>query len=278
MIFYGLQNIIPTYAYLNTNELNTLNLIDYYLIKIERSFCVTSILDLFFTFGSRIFNSFFSLSVGLFSIFPIIIFTLFADNKKILIGKYIILIGFICAFSLEQNFYLPAGISGHRGLAPLLIIFLPEILEFINKLNKNKNHKIYLVFFMFLILLFTPSLYYRSTLAHYTIFTKSFMKENELINTKTVLVTEKSIPKCYKPENFIHNNIRMHPGILGWTILIAKQLKIENINIPSKLGEKTISLKDFPPQTLIHRSEYLITNNFYNYENNILKKLHQTAQ
>ena len=58
MIFYGLQNIIPTYAYLNTNELNTLNLIDYYLIKIERSFCVTSILDLFFTFGSRIFNSF----------------------------------------------------------------------------------------------------------------------------------------------------------------------------------------------------------------------------
>ena len=37
LIFYNIQNIIPTYV--NTNELNTLNLIDYYFIKIQRSFC-----------------------------------------------------------------------------------------------------------------------------------------------------------------------------------------------------------------------------------------------
>ena len=46
LIFYNIQNIIPTYAYLNTNELNTLNLIDYYFIKIQRSFCVDNIFDL----------------------------------------------------------------------------------------------------------------------------------------------------------------------------------------------------------------------------------------
>jgi len=39
------------------------------------------------------------------------------------------------------------------------------------------------------------------------------------------------------------------------------------------LGVKKIILKDFPPQTLIHRSKYLITNAFYNYEDNILKKI-----
>ena len=272
-VFYGLQNIIPTYAYLNTSELNTLNLTDYYFIKIQRSFCVDNLLDLFLVYSERVFYSLFSLSVGLFFIFPIFILTFFANNKKILIAKYIILIGFICAFSLEQNFYLPAGISGHRGLAPLLIIFLPEIIEFLEKISKSKKRSNYLIIFGFIILLFTPSLYYRSTLAHYTIFTKSFMKSNELINTNSVLVTEEKVPKCYKPENFTHNSIFMHPGILGWKVLLSKEQKIEYINIPSKLGVKKIILKDFPPQTLIHRSKYLITNAFYNYEDNILKKI-----
>ena len=99
------------------------------------------------------------------------------------------------------------------------------------------------------------------------------MKSNELINTNSVLVTEEKVPKCYKPENFTHNSIFMHPGILGWKVLLSKEQKIEYINIPSKLGVKKIILKDFPPQTLIHRSKYLITNSFYNYENNILKKI-----
>ena len=271
--FYSIQNTIPTYAYLNTNELNTLNLIDYYLIKIERSFCVTSILDIITIFSIRVFNSFFSLSVGLFFIFPLIIFTIFAKNKKILIAKYIILLGFICAYSLEQNFYLPAGISGHRGLAPLLVMFLPEIMEFICMIQKKKNSKIFLIIGLFLIFLFTPSLYYRSTLAHYTIFTKSFMKNNEPTNTKSVLITEAKIPRCYKPENFTHINLLMHPGILGWKVLISKELNIEIISLPSKIGEKKINLRDFPPQTLLHRSKYLIKNNFYNYEDNILKKI-----
>ena len=67
----------------------------------------------------------------------------------------------------------------------------------------------------------------------------------------------------------------MNPGVLGWKILIFKELNKENTIIPSKFGEKIISLKDFPPQTLIHRSKYLIKNDFYNYENNILKKITQ---
>ncbi len=274
-IFYSIQNIIPTYAYLNTNELNTLNLIDYYFIKIQRSFCVDNAFDLILIYSERVFRSFFSLSVGIFFIFPIFVFALFSNNKKIIIAKLFILLGFVCAFSLEQNFYLPAGISGHRGLAPLLIIFLPEIIEFLEKISKSNNQKSYITLFIFFILLFTPSLYYRSTLAHYTVFTKSFMKENKILNTRSVLVTEKNIPKCYKPESFIHNNLTMNPGFLGWKILISKELKKKNTKIPSNFGEKIISLKDFPPQTLIHRSKYLIRNDFYNYENNILKKITQ---
>ncbi len=275
LIFYNIQNIIPTYAYLNTNELNTLNLIDYYFIKIQRSFCVDNIFDLILIYSERVFRSFFSLSVGILFIFPLFIFALFSNNKKIIIAKLFILVGFICAFSLEQNFYLPAGISGHRGLAPLIVIFLPEIIEFLEKIYKSKSHKYYITLFILFILLFTPSLYYRSTLAHYTVFTKSFMKENKILNTESVLVTEKKVPKCYKPESFVHNNLIMNPGVLGWKILIFKELNKENTIIPSKFGEKIISLKDFPPQTLIHRSKYLIKNDFYNYENNILKKITQ---
>ena len=220
LIFYNIQNIIPTYAYLNTNELNTLNLIDYYFIKIQRSFCVDNIFDLILIYSERVFRSFFSLSVGILFIFPLFIFALFSNNKKIIIAKLFILIGFICAFSLEQNFYLPAGISGHRGLAPLIVIFLPEIIEFLEKIYKSKSHKYYITLFILFILLFTPSLYYRSTLAHYTVFTKSFMKENKILNTESVLVTEKKVPKCYKPESFVHNNLIMNPGVLGWKILI----------------------------------------------------------
>ena len=55
----------------------------------------------------------------------------------------------------------------------------------------------------------------------------------------------------------------MNPGVLGWKILIFKELNKENTIIPSKFGEKIISLKDFPPQTLIHRSKYLIKMIFY---------------
>ena len=78
-------------------------------------------------------------------------------------------------------------------------------------------------------MLFTPSLYYQSTLAHYTVFTKSFMKENKILNTESVLVTEKKVPKCYKPESFVHNNLIMNPGVLGWKILIFKELSSNSL-------------------------------------------------
>ena len=82
LIFYNIQNIIPTYAYLNTNELNTLNLIDYYFIKIKRSFCVDNIFDLILIYSERVFRSFFSLSVGILFIFPLFILLCFQIIKK----------------------------------------------------------------------------------------------------------------------------------------------------------------------------------------------------
>ena len=273
-VFYFLQGTITAKAYLNTNELKDINFLEYYFIKITRSFCEVSLIDIAKIYLNRLYLSFFSFSVGIVFIFPVIFLTFNSLKNKVFLFKLLILLGFIFAFSLEQNFYLPAGISGHRGLAPLLIIFFPEVLKGIKYLSLNNKRFIFMIVLSFLIILFTPSLYFRSTLAHYTIFTKNVYKNVETNNENNlVLGLEKNIPRCYKDESFSHSSIQMHPGIFGWKFLISRELKMNETTIDSKNGKKLISLDDFPPQTLFHRINHLIIYNFKNYENNILKKI-----
>ena len=260
-IFYYNQSLIPAQAYLNTNELKDINFLNYYYIKILRSFCVSDIISIISVFLNRVYLSFFSVSVGLFFIFPIIILTFISYKDKIYWFKILMLLGYIFAFSLEQNFYLPAGISGHRGLGPILIVFFPEVLNAISNLSKSKLNFLTSLFLSLLIIIFSSSLYYRSTLGHYVVFAES----------NYVLKTEKNIPKCYKKETFGHNFIDLHPGIFGWKILSLNLSNESKTTIRTKIGEKKIYLKDFTPQTLIHRVNFLIKYNFYNYEDNPLK-------
>jgi hypothetical protein len=278
--FYYLQSSIPTKAYFNTNELKDIGFLDYYLIKITRSFCVNDIISIVSILLQRIYLSFFSFSVGLFFIFPLIILTLTYYKERVYLLKILILFGFIGAYSLEQNFYLPAGISGHRGIAPILLIFFPEILNSISRLSKSNKNKIISVFLSLLIIIFSSSIFYRSTLSHYTVFTKLAVNADEKIlnskdistkNNVNVLTTQKEVPLCYKQDTFSHGAIDLHSGIFGWKFLFLNITNAKEASISSKLGKRIISLKDFTPQTLIHKVNYLIQYDFYNYEDNPLK-------
>ena len=278
--FYYLQNSIPTKAYFNTHELKDIGFLDYYLIKITRSFCVNDIISIVSILFQRIYLSFFSFSVGLLFIFPLIILTLTYYKERVYLLKLLILFGFIGAYSLEQNFYLPAGISGHRGIAPILLIFFPEILNSISRLSKSNKNKIISVFLSLLIIIFSSSIFYRSTLGHYTVFTKLAINADEKIlnsrdistkNNTSVLTTQKKVPLCYKKDTFSHGAIDLHSGIFGWKFLFLNITNANEASISSKLGTRTMSLKDFVPQTLIHKVNYLIQYDFYNYEDNPLK-------
>lgn len=268
-LFYFTQSLIPTQAYLNTNELREIAFFDYYYLKILRSFCVDDFISIFSLFLKRVYLSFFSISVGLFFIFPIMFLSLFSFRNKIYWLKIFLLLGYICAFSLEQNFYLPAGISGHRGLGPILIIFFPEICNCLLQLSKSKFKSLIALMLSISIIIFSSSIYYRSTLAHYVVFTKN--SYNLQLENSNILQIENKVPKCYKSETFGHNFIELHPGIFGWKILLLNLKNIPKTTIKTIVGEKQIYLKEFTPQTLIHRINYLIKYKFHNYENNPLK-------
>ena len=131
-----------------------------------------------------------------------------------------------------------------------------------------------------LIIIFSSSIFYRSTLSHYTVFTKLAVNADEKIlnskdistkNNVNVLTTQKEVPLCYKQDTFSHGAIDLHSGIFGWKFLFLNITNAKEASISSKLGKRIISLKDFTPQTLIHKVNYLIQYDFYNYEDNPLK-------
>ena len=154
--------------------------------------------------------------------------SLFSFRNKIYWLKIFLLLGYICAFSLEQNFYLPAGISGHRGLGPILIIFFPEICNCLLQLSKSKFKSLIALMLSISIIIFSSSIYYRSTLAHYVVFTKN--SYNLQLENSNILQIENKVPKCYKSETFGHNFIELHPGIFGWKILLLNLKHSKNNN------------------------------------------------
>ena len=206
LVYIGLNNQIDANSYLNTDELKQISFFEYYYTKISRSFCASNLYEILTIFSNRIFKSIFSFSVGVIFTFPVILLGIFTNNKKIFLIKIIFLCGYIAAYSLEQNFYLPAGIAGSRGIAPYLLIFFPDVATSLNMIVK-RNKLLITVFSSFILILFSMSLNYRNTLLHYTIFTKLNINSPD----SNVLKTSNIPPKCYSKENFSHFNIRMQP-------------------------------------------------------------------
>lgn len=233
--------------------------------RILKSACIfeESSLNIFLNYLYKIYLSYFSLNVGVIFGFPLFILFVynllknFSNLQSIL--KFLTIGLIISLFALEEFWFLPAGFSGHRGIAPFLIITFPNILAVL-KFLLNKNKKITLFFGFLLYLLYFPSLDYRNTMGLYSMcgtinkpcisYFTMFQKElDHLYNAKDEYGSEVT---CRHPNLFTHSDIRMHPGIYGWRIILSKINSEEKIKIYFK---KTDGLKE--------KFNYNILNNNY---------------
>jgi hypothetical protein len=125
--------------------------------RIIKSACVfnENLNSVFFNYIYKIFLSYFSLTLGIVFVFPLFILFLIQLIKnykdKIIILKFFTIGAIVSLFALEEYWYLPAGISGHRGISPFLLIIFPEIIDCLKNLMK-KNSKITLFSGFFFIL------------------------------------------------------------------------------------------------------------------------------
>lgn len=204
--------------------------------------------NIIYNYIYKIFLSYFSLTLGIIFVFPLFILfivELFRNFKnKITIFKFLTLGVIVSLFALEEYWYLPAGISGHRGISPFLIIIFPEIINCL-KFLLNKNLKITLFSGFFLYLIFFPSLDYRNTvglfspcgtinkpcISFYTLFDK------ELTYLHRIDDNEISKHKCRHPNLFSNSNIKMHAGIYGWRIILSKILDKDKIRVYYKKSD-----------------------------------------
>ena len=233
--------------------------------RILKSACIfdESVLNIFLDYLYKVYLSYFSLNVGIIFGFPLFILFIYNLLKNLssiqLILKFLTIGLIISLFALEEFWFLPAGFSGHRGIAPFLIIIFPNILLILKSLL-NKNKKITLFFGFFLYLLYFPSLDYRNTMSLYSMcgsinepcvsFFTMFQKElDHLYYAKDKYG---SAVTCRHPNLFTHTDIRMHPGIFGWRVILSKINSDEKIKIYFK---KTDGLKE--------KFNYTILNNNY---------------
>lgn len=251
--------------------------------------------SVFFNYIYKIFLSYFSLTLGIVFVFPLFILFIIKLIKnykdKIIILKFLTVGAIVSLFALEEYWYLPAGISGHRGISPFLLIIFPEIIDSLKDLMK-KNTKVTLFSGFFLYLVFFPSLEYRNTVGLFSAcgtinkpcisFYTMFDQELAYLYRPgyTVEDTEISKHKCRHPNLFSNSNIKMHAGIYGWRVILNKLLDNEEIRIYYK---KTDGLKKkfnykiynenykkgyfdqniihFIPHTMISRIPYTLNSN-----------------
>jgi hypothetical protein len=197
---------------------------------------------------NKIFLSYFSLTLGIIFVFPL--FILFIINliknfkDKVIVLKFLTIGGIISLFALEEYWYLPAGIAGHRGISPFLIIIFPEIINQLSKLLKtNLRSTLFVGFFLYI--LFLPSLDYRNTIGFFSpcgtidkpcisFFT---LFDDELTYLHRAEDNKISQHKCRHPNLFTNSNINMHPAIYGWRIVISKLFASDKVRIYYKQSE-----------------------------------------
>jgi hypothetical protein len=176
----------------------------------------------------RIFLTFFSINLGIFFTFPCAILISFSfcknfDKFDFIKVSCFLLVIFILA--LEEYWFLPAGISGNRGLSPFLLFFFPNYITGL-KIFIKIFKKFFLFVMIFLLLLFIPSIFFRTTTATYAMcgsIENCEMKHRSDLNIirKYIIVGSKEL-KCRIPNNFSMFNPQMHPGIYPIRVLFNK--------------------------------------------------------
>ena len=257
--------------------------------KILKSACIfdENITSIVFNYFNKIYLSFFSLNLGILFIFPLFILFIYNLVKnfkdKVIILKFLTISIIISLFALEEYWYLPAGISGHRGIAPFLVIIFPEILKVLKSLIK-KDYKITVFTGFLLYLFFFTSVDYRSTTGFWSMcgtinkpcisFFTLFNKELDYLYRSKTEIAKK---KCRHPNLFSNSDLRMHPGVYGWRVLSSKLLgkneiriyykktdglkekfKYDSKNINYQKGYFDQKIVHFIPHTMISRISYAV--------------------
>lgn len=184
----------------------------------------------------RVFNFYFSFSVGIWITFPIIILLLMKPSK-IILYKFFIIFSLSLVFSLYENlaFWGGAGISGSRYIFPFLIIFADDIAKRISFIKIK-------YFFIISIFLYFPSINYKNT--------------NILIVPET---TGNMI--ISKVSDFPHYQFSLNPISLGWSSLI-KQEFVKNNEIKININNKVYKVDNIVPDTLISKINFILSDKY----------------
>ena len=247
--------------------LRPIDLDNYYLEKILASFCTDNILLIMKIYFERLIQTFFSFSLGIIFIFPTLIFIIYSLYKNFKINdliKIFSLITLVLLFALEEYWFLPAGISGNRGIAPFLIFLFPNFIHgFKDIFQKFPKTSIGVVFLC--LILFLPSIYFRTTIGTYAVCGQIYGCEipfrNE-VNYEVKYVNYKDNKfKCRYDNSFAMFDIKMHPGIYAYRILKNKfqNTKISKIYL-NKNNVYTIDTDYIVPETLGARVIFLLKN------------------
>lgn len=246
--------------------LNELPSSGYFLDKVLASFCSDDLIQILSIYFKRIFQTFFSFSMGLLFIFPALIVILYSYSQKFTIYDVVLLlclIIIISLFALEEYWFLPAGISGNRGIAPFLILLFPNFVKGLETLVHRKS-KITIILGSICILLFLPSLYYRTTISLYAVCGQiegCSMPFRNNVAPKYYTFNNKKI-KCRVNNSFAMFNFKMHPGIYAYRVFNDKLNNKKNTTI--YLSENRKWLIDsfyIVPETIGSRLIFLLKNN-----------------
>ena len=239
----------------------------YYLEKIIASFCTGDILFIFKIYLERLFQTFFSFSLGLIFIFPPLIFIFFSFYKNLNIKdliKIFSLITLILLFALEEYWFLPAGISGNRGIAPFLIFLFPNFIYGF-KYTFQKFPKVIFGVTFLSILLFLPSLYFRTTIGIYAVCGQidgCHIPFRDASNNEIIFTNYKDKKfKCRYDNSFAMFDAKMHPSAYAYRIFqdIIQNKKVSNIYLSEKRIYK-VDTKYIVPETLGARIIFLLKN------------------
>ncbi len=248
--------------------LNPVALESYYIEKIVASFCSDNILQIITTYIERLIQTFFSYSLGIFFIFPIFIFVLisYAFNFKTEdIIKIISLFFLIGLFALEEYWFLPAGISGNRGIAPFLLFLFPN---FVNgfKFVFLKFPKISFGVAFLSLILFLPSIYFRTTIGTYAICGQldgCSIPFRDAVNNEIKYTDYKGEKvKCRLDNSFAVFNFNMHPSIYSYRIFnnIILEKKVTKVNLVENRFYE-IDTNYVVPETIGARIMFILKNN-----------------
>ena len=263
-----------------------------YYDNIFAAFCFQDLNGLFLNiyeylslYFERVYLTFFSFNLGIFFIFPCSIVIVISFFYKFTTGDFLKILSFfsiVFVLALEEYWFLPAGISGNRGLAPFLLLFYTNyilgIKIFINYF-KNKSFHIILLF----ILIFVPTIFYRTTIGVYamcgSIENCSNSIRNSIIDRPILKLTDGRNLMCRAKNNFPMFKFEMFPSIYSIRIIYNKFFNIKTTPIYYDNNEILLSdTEHLVPETIGSKFLFLVNSKSLKLVNKNKDKLQKIVQ